>query len=119
VSLHETSFASVVVEISDADRKMSPSTKMESVDGGRHLMLQLINAMWLLHQAHPANMALAPVCVPGEMCVKSYRFRFTPFKYIVTDHLTVLRIDEYLSKNNFHFSYFILFKYEWGEEERV
>lgn len=68
VSMHETSFVSVVAEISDADRKMIPSTKIESVDGGRHLMLQLISAMWLLHQAHPANMALAPVCVPGEMC---------------------------------------------------
>jgi hypothetical protein len=75
VSLHETSFVSVVAEMSDADKKMSPSTKMESVDGGRHLMLQLISAMWLLHQAHPANMALAPVCVPGKICVKSYRVR--------------------------------------------
>ncbi|XP_066993474.2 E3 ubiquitin-protein ligase UBR4 [Anabrus simplex] len=31
----------------------------------KHLMVQLIEAMWRLHQAHPANMALAPVCVPG------------------------------------------------------
>lgn len=83
---------SVIAEISDADRKMNASTK-EPVNGGRHLMLQLISAMWLLHQAHPANMALAPVCVPGEMCVKSYRLRFTPFKSTVTEHLTVLRIE--------------------------
>lgn len=72
MSLHATSLVSVIAELSDADRKMNPSTKIEPVNGGRHLMLQLISAMWLLHQAHPANMALAPVCVPGEMCVKLY-----------------------------------------------
>jgi hypothetical protein len=85
---------SIVAEISDTDRKVNPSTKIEPVNGGRHLMLQLISAMWLLHQAHPANMALAPVCVPGEMCVKSCRLMFTLFKSIVTEHQTVLRIEE-------------------------
>jgi hypothetical protein len=84
---------------------MSPSIKIESIGDGRHLMLQLMSAMWLLHQAHPANMALAPVCVPGEMCGKSYRHRFRPIKIIVTDHLTVLRIEEQLIKNNFNFRY--------------
>ena len=55
--------------MSDAEKKTIPSTQTESTEGGYHLMLQLMSAMWLLHQAHPANMALAPVCVPGEMCV--------------------------------------------------
>jgi hypothetical protein len=59
----------VTAEISDADKKTNSSTKIESSEGGYHLMLQLMSAMWRLHQAHPANMALAPVCVPGEMCV--------------------------------------------------
>lgn len=59
----------VTAEISDADKKTNPSTQTESTEGGYHLMLQLMSAMWLLHQAHPANMALTPVCVPGEMCV--------------------------------------------------
>ncbi|XP_069695727.1 E3 ubiquitin-protein ligase UBR4 isoform X2 [Periplaneta americana] len=51
-------------EITDTEKK-SPSIKLEPGEGGRHLMVQLMEAMWLLHQAHPANMALAPVCVPG------------------------------------------------------
>ena len=59
----------VTAEISDADKKTIPSAQTESTEGGYHLMLQLMSAMWLLHQAHPANMALAPVCVPGEMYV--------------------------------------------------
>jgi hypothetical protein len=59
-----------LAEVSDADKKTNPSTKLESSEGRHHLMLQLMNAMWLLHQAHPANMALAPVCVPGEIYVE-------------------------------------------------
>lgn len=62
---HATLFYVCLAEVSEADRKFSPNTKIESIEGGRHLMLQLMKAMWLLHQAHPANMALAPVCVPG------------------------------------------------------
>jgi hypothetical protein len=65
VSPNGTSFFVSLAEVSDADRKTSPNTKIEFIEGGRHLMLQLMKAMWLLHQAHPANMALAPVCVPG------------------------------------------------------
>lgn len=60
-----TLFCVSLAEVSDADRKTNPNTKIESIEGGQHLMLQLMKAMWLLHQAHPANMALAPVCVPG------------------------------------------------------
>lgn len=80
---------SLIAEISDADRKMNPSTKTEPVNGGCHLMLQLVSAMWRLHQAHPANMALAPVCVPGEMGVKLYRLRFTSFNTLWTGKLNI------------------------------
>ncbi|XP_063242107.1 E3 ubiquitin-protein ligase UBR4 isoform X2 [Bacillus rossius redtenbacheri] len=47
------------VVIDDTEEK----PKVDS--GSQHLMVQLMEAMWLLYQARPNNLALAPVCVPG------------------------------------------------------
>ena len=34
----------------------------------QHFMVQLVECLWTLLAARPANPTLAPVCLPGEYC---------------------------------------------------
>ncbi|KAJ8682718.1 hypothetical protein QAD02_018510 [Eretmocerus hayati] len=51
------------IPIFEQDRIASQASIGEN--NNPHLMLQLMNVLWLLHAAYPKNLALAPVVVPG------------------------------------------------------
>ncbi|KAK2587956.1 hypothetical protein KPH14_004040 [Odynerus spinipes] len=51
------------IPIFEADRVNTKG--LTNTDGSQHLVVQLMEVLWLLHTAYPKNMALAPVVVPG------------------------------------------------------
>ncbi|XP_031787712.1 protein purity of essence isoform X2 [Nasonia vitripennis] len=51
------------IPILEQDRPTPQASTSEN--NNPHLMLQLMNVLWLLHAAYPKNLALAPVVVPG------------------------------------------------------
>ncbi|KAK7862494.1 hypothetical protein R5R35_005919 [Gryllus longicercus] len=54
-----------LAKFADQQIEHAEEGKTEESIEKKHLMVQLMDAMWCLHMLHPANMALAAVCVPG------------------------------------------------------
>lgn len=51
----------IIFEQEKSDKTKASVNNAES----QHLIIQLMNVLWLLHAAYPKNLALAPVVVPG------------------------------------------------------
>lgn len=58
-------FADTRVEYERCSADSSVDVEKPKPDDSNHLLTHMMSILWDLHGAHPKNLALAPVCVPG------------------------------------------------------